>query len=1066
VKGLVINGWSISGILVGGFGSNIVGNYIGTDSTGTTPVGNGYGVEVRGANPVTIGGTAAGARNVISGNNFAGVYVLGGSRSLIQGNYIGTDVTGTAPLGNGTGIALSESPSVDSSSITIGGLTGGARNVISGNQFDGINISFGSSTVTSDLVQGNYIGTNAAGTAALGNGSGITLSGGLNTTIGGTAAGARNVISGNADYALSISASTTLVQGNYVGTDSSGTTGLGNGSGIIIPSGSNNLIGGTAAGARNVISANAGPGILIAGGTTTRVQGNYVGIDTAGAAPLGNGQGVVVTGGSNTAVGGAAASARNVISGNTSEGLYLAAGGVVVQGNYVGTDASGAAPLGNGVGVTIAAGSNTVLGGTTPGARNVISANTADGVDILAGSTASVLAGNYIGTDATGAAPVGNGSRGVVVSGSSSNVIGGRTPAARNVISGNGTDGVLIAGAAATLNSVEGNYLGTNAAGTAALGNGGSGVAVSGPNNAVGGTAAGARNLISGNAGDGVVVFGGTGNVIEGNYVGTNAAGTAALGNGLNGVDIVGPGASNNAVGGTAAGAGNIVAFNGNDGVLVDGGTGNAIRRNAIFEHTTGLGIELLNDGNNSQGPPAVLWATSDGTSTTIQGTLSGTPFTSYTVEFFADTAANPSGFGEGERLLGSARATTDATGNAGFLVTFAVGVPPGQFISATATDPENNTSGFARSLDWAAGTFDTGASPQAVAVGDFNGDGIPDLAVVNTLGNSVSILLGNGDGTFRPRVDYAVGPTPRSVAVADFNGDGIPDLAVANSGGDSVSVLLGNGDGSFRPRVDYATGPFPVSVAVADVNGDGTPDLVTANALGDSVSVLLGVGDGTFGPKVDYAAGPAPTSDLRGGGGLQRRRPARPGRGQLHQRRRREHPPGPRRRHLRAPGGLRRRPRTLLRGGGGLQRRRPARPGRGRLRGRQRQRAAGQRGRHLRATCGLRHRARPDRGGGSGLQRRRPARPGRVPLQRRERAAGQRQRHLPAPSGLRPRRPRPLLRAGGGGPQPRRQARPGPGQRRPEPGGRSARQRGRHLPHAPRRARRAARAGAGGPAP
>src|SRR5262249_61835670 len=131
------------------------------------------------------------------------------------------------------------------------------------------------------------------------------------------------------------------------------------------------------------------------------------------------------------------------------------------------------------------------------------------------------------------------------------------------------------------------------------------------------------------------------------------------------------------------------------------GGAGRAVPRNAIFGHTTGLGIELLNNGNRNQGPPAVLWATSDGTSTTIQGAMSGRPFAGYTVEFFADTVANPSGFGEGERFLGSARVTTDATGNASFLLTFATGVPPGQFISATATDPEDNTSGFARSLDW-----------------------------------------------------------------------------------------------------------------------------------------------------------------------------------------------------------------------------------------------------------------------------------------------------------------------------------------------------------------------------
>jgi titin len=755
VKGLVINGWAYAGISLGGGPCNIVGNYIGTDPTGTTPVANGYGVYVNGSagSPVAIGGTTAGDRNIISGNSSAGVYLNNAYNCLVEGNYIGIDATGTTPLGNAAGIVL-----VGSYYNTIGGLSAGARNVISGNQSDGITLSFNATNPpTNDLIQGNYIGTDYTGSVALGNGSGVTLAGGSSTVIGGTAAGARNIISGNAAYALSVAASMTLVQGNYIGTDYTGAAPLGNGSGITLAGGSNNVIGGTAAGARNLISgnseyalsvaasmtlvqgnyigtdstgiaplgngsgviitggsntavggttpaarnvmsANTGPGIAITAGSEALVQGNYIGTDYTGAAPLGNGQGVLVTGGSNTAVGGTTGGARNVISGNTGEGLYLAAGGVIVRGNYIGTDASGNAPLGNGVGVTVAAGSNTVLGGITGGARNVISANTVDGVDILAGSTASVLAGNYIGTNASGTSALGNGDRGVVISGSVNNILGGTAAGARNVISGNGSDGVLITGAAATLNAVEGNYIGTDVAGTAALGNGGNGVAISGPNNAVGSAVAGARNLISGNAGQGVLLFGGaTGTAVQGNFIGTDMTGTAALGNGLNGVAIIGPAASNNTVGGAAASSANTIAFNGNDGVLVDAGTGNAIRRNAISGHTTGLGIELLNGGNNSQAAPALTSATSTGTSTTVQGTLGGTALTTYVVEFFADTVADPSGFGEGERFLGSAKVATDATGNASFTATFAVGVPTGQLVSATATDSENNTSPFAQ---------------------------------------------------------------------------------------------------------------------------------------------------------------------------------------------------------------------------------------------------------------------------------------------------------------------------------------------------------------------------------
>jgi photosystem II stability/assembly factor-like uncharacterized protein len=161
-------------------------------------------------------------------------------------------------------------------------------------------------------------------------------------------------------------------------------------------------------------------------------------------------------------------------------------------------------------------------------------------------------------------------------------------------------------------------------------------------------------------------------------------------------VDIVGPQTSNNTIGGTIARAGNTIAFNGNDGVLVDGGSGDLIRQNVIFGHA-GLGIELLNNGNGGQTAPVLTAAISNGTSITIQGTLAGRPSTSFILDFFANTTANPSGFGEGERLLGSARVSTDVTGNASFTLTFTAGVPAGQFVSATATDSANNTSAFAQ---------------------------------------------------------------------------------------------------------------------------------------------------------------------------------------------------------------------------------------------------------------------------------------------------------------------------------------------------------------------------------
>ncbi len=172
-------------------------------------------------------------------------------------------------------------------------------------------------------------------------------------------------------------------------------------------------------------------------------------------------------------------------------------------------------------------------------------------------------------------------------------------------------------------------------------------------------------------------------------------------------------------------------------------------------------------------------------------------------------------------------------------------------------------------------GTFQTavhylaGAAAEFVAVGDFNGDGKADLVTVNYADNSLSVLLGNGDGTFQASLNYTLATfpyvSPDSVAVADFNGDGKADLAVANASVGTVSVLLGKGDGTFQAKVDYPAGTDPTSVLVGDFNGDGKADLATADSGGNNVNVLLGNGNGTFQTAMNYSAGTGPRSMVVG---------------------------------------------------------------------------------------------------------------------------------------------------------------------------------------------------------
>ena len=239
-----------------------------------------------------------------------------------------------------------------------------------------------------------------------------------------------------------------------------------------------------------------------------------------------------------------------------------------------------------------------MIGGTTPDLRNIISNNGSQGVRILAGSTTNFVQGNFIGIDADGSGPAGNFNEGVFLN-SSDNVIGGTTPGARNIISGSlNASGLTIAGPASTANLVQGNYIGTDATGTSALGNKEEGILIDGnaAANTIGGATVSGGNVISGNKQNGIVLGFASpvnGNKILGNFIGTQADGVSPLGNGQDGISLAS--GSNNSIG-DAIGDGNVIAFNGADGVEVVSGTANSILSNSIFSNSL-LGIDLGGDG-------------------------------------------------------------------------------------------------------------------------------------------------------------------------------------------------------------------------------------------------------------------------------------------------------------------------------------------------------------------------------------------------------------------------------------------------------------------------------------
>lgn len=598
-----------------------------------------------------------------------GVEVNSSNNSVVEGNWIGLDNTGTSASSN----ALKGINAINSTGLMIGGTSSASRNVISGNTQQGVYFD----NVDTSFFYGNYVGTNAAGTGDINGGTANTAQSGLvlingssSNQIGNTSlSGARNVFSGNNHYGVEIQTNTSInntVVGNFIGTDATGLGALGNANGgfSFWGSGTGNLLGG------NVIAANGAYGVLVgSAAASSRIQGNYIGVGVDGSTSLGN-----------------------------------ASAGVYVTG----------------------ASTNTLIGTNADGSNdaaevNTISAN-ANGIVIdTAGTTGTMIYGNLIGTDASGLQARGNTFDGIrIEAGATANLVGGSTATRRNLISANGQDGVHIDGEATDGNTIQNNWIGLAADGVTVFGNGGDGIYISGgaDNTVIGGIGLG--NVILGARSVGIEIDGAsTGTSILGNLIGINAAGTVVHGSGQDGI-LLENNAASTTIGGTTAGQGNTIVDSGRlsatwqSGIAVasTAGSSNSIIGNTIYDNR-GLGIDLgtsgvtVNDNldadsgaNTLQNTPVLTTAITNDSTVTISGTLNTLASTAgILIHFYATPSTGSVNTRQGRRYLGSTTVSTNGSGNATFTdVSLSAAVNAGELITATTTR-SSNTSEFSQAI-------------------------------------------------------------------------------------------------------------------------------------------------------------------------------------------------------------------------------------------------------------------------------------------------------------------------------------------------------------------------------
>jgi parallel beta-helix repeat protein len=631
--------------------NSIIGNFIGTDLTGSSADGNevagiivGWGAAQNVIGGVRSPGACDGPCNLISGNVDLGLAILhsGTTDNQVLGNFIGTNINGDTALHNNQGVVLG----LDATNSQVGGIGAGEGNLISGNTNFGIWIS--SAGTTGSQLLGNIIGADISGTYALPNYFGIIISESTGTQVGGAGTGAGNLISGN-EYAgirmEYVGMPGNTIAGNKLGTNLSGTGALPNNYGVILVEASNNTIGGMEPGAGNLISGNAQQGLNIGSDSNLNsVLGNSIGTDLTGEVALPNVVYGVFIGfaSSDNTIGSSALGGGNLISGNGQAGIFIqneTSVGNQILGNRIGTNGAGSSALPNFNGVTVVLARETIIGGAdtnTPwlcdGPCNLISGNNQFGVTIqgvsaeepgwtrqdetvrslLADQNNQVL-GNFIGTDLNGTSAVPNLAGLDLSYEAMTNLVGGSNQLGEgNLISGNNREGIVVRHPLTSNNQIAGNRIGTTANGEVALANGGYGIWIYASGNTVGGDGPGMGNQISGQAMDlgyyGVLIGTETkaeamDNQVIGNLIGSNKAGTGAIPNG-GGV----------ALAWEATGSvirDNVISGNANHGILIYSATDNEVSDNGIGVAkdgqsplaNAGVGIILDTAPQNQVGP-------------------------------------------------------------------------------------------------------------------------------------------------------------------------------------------------------------------------------------------------------------------------------------------------------------------------------------------------------------------------------------------------------------------------------------------------------------------------------